>query len=74
MTDLGRALITAGAVILFLGIAVTLFGRFFPQAGNLPGDLKYEGENVKIYAPFMTMIIVSIVLTIILNVINRFFR
>jgi len=48
-------------------------GRFI-DIGQLPGDLFYEGERFRIYAPITTMIVLSIILTIVLNLIIRFFR
>jgi hypothetical protein len=48
--------------------------RFFPWLGNMPGNLSYEGENFKIYFPLGTMILVSILGTILLNVVLRIFR
>ena len=45
-----------------------------PGLGNLPGDLTVERGNFRLYAPFGTMIVVSIVLSVILNIVTRFFR
>lgn len=41
-------------------------------AGRLPGDIRIERENIRIYIPITTMILLSILLTIILNLIRRF--
>ena len=57
-----------------IGGILLLAGRYFPWLGNLPGDIQYESENVKIYIPLATMILVSILATILLNVFFRFFR
>mgnify|MGYP006420918471 CR=1 FL=1 len=57
---LGRGLIYIGAGLLDLG--------------NLPGDLISEGETVRLYAPIGTMIVLSILLTLLLNVVLRLFR
>lgn len=70
---IGRALIYLGGGLVVLGTIVLLLGRVL-DLGSLPGDLAYEGENVRIYAPIGTMIVVSIVLTVLLNLILRFFR
>ncbi len=66
MPDIGRTLIVVGAVILAVGIALTLAGRV-PLIGRLPGDITLQGDRWSVYAPFATMIVLSIVLTIALN-------
>lgn len=57
-----------------IGGILLVAGRYFPWLGNLPGDLRYESGNVKIYIPLATMILVSILATILLNIFFRFFR
>lgn len=69
-TDVGRWLVYAGVGLVIVGGVVLALGRVF-DLGQLPGDVSYEGENIRIYAPLTTMIIVSIVLTILLNLILR---
>ena len=74
MLDLGRLLVIIGLAITFVGIIILIAVRFFPWLGNLPGDFRLEGENYRIYFPFATMVLVSILGTILLNVIIRIFR
>ena len=74
MNDIGKYMIMMGGMLIVVGSIVYLLGDKTSWFGNLFGDMKYEGENVKVYAPFASMIIVSIALTLILNVITRFFR
>lgn len=66
--DIGRTLIVLGAVILAVGIAVTLAGKV-PFVGQLPGDIALRGENWSFYAPIATSIVLSIVLTLALNLV-----
>jgi len=66
---LGRILIVGGIVVAILGVVIVLAPNL-PFLGRLPGDIRYENENVRILIPFGTMILVSIVATIILNVIG----
>jgi hypothetical protein len=66
MQDAGRILLVFGALIALIGGALMLFGRF-----QLPGDLTFRSGGVTIYLPIATSIILSIVLTIALNL---FFR
>jgi uncharacterized membrane-anchored protein len=66
-----RLLMTAGAVIFAAGVVVYLVSKFGLPFGRLPGDISWEGKNFKIFAPITSMIVVSIVLTVILNLISR---
>lgn len=74
MADLGRLLIIIGLSIAFGGLVIWLAARYLPWLGNLPGDIRVEGDNYKIYFPLATMILVSIIGTILLNIIARVFR
>lgn len=74
MQEIGRLLLVTGIALALIGGLLIVTARFFPGLGNLPGDLRYESDNVRIYFPFATMIIVSIVATILLNIIIRIFR
>ena len=41
--------------------------------GKLPGDFRYEGEGTRAYFPITSMVLVSVVLTLILQVLRRIF-
>lgn len=71
--ELGRTLMILGAVLFVAGLALTYAGRL-PWLGNLPGDVAIERNNFRLYAPFGTMIVVSIVVTVLLNLVMRLFR
>jgi hypothetical protein len=70
---LGRGLVYLGLGIVAVGGLVLLLGRGL-DLGNLPGDFVYRGKNVRIYAPIGTMIVLSILLTLLLNLVFRLFR
>lgn len=70
---LGRGLIYLGVGLASVGGVVLLLGRVL-DLGNLPGDLVYQGEDVQVYAPIGTMIVLSLVLTLLLNLVLRFFQ
>lgn len=72
-TDIGRLLMMLGILLFVVGVLLTFAGRI-PGLGNLPGDIRIERGNFRLYAPFGTMIVVSIVLSILLNVLGRLFR
>ena len=71
--EIGRFLIYAGLVLLALGLIIVLFGSKLSWLGNLPGDIRMERGNTRVYFPIVTMIVLSIVLTIIVNLFRRFF-
>lgn len=70
---LGRGLIYIGLGLVGVGALVMLLGRVL-DLGNLPGDLVFEGENVRLYVPIGTMIVLSLLLTLLINVALRLFR
>ncbi len=74
MFDLGKWLMLAGAVCLFFGGLIWLFGKFGIPLGQLPGDVRVSGEKYSFYFPVVTSIVLSIILTIVINVILSFFR
>ena len=73
MSDTGKLLMIAGATIFALGI-LFYFGARLPWFGNLPGDVVVKRDNFTLYTPIGKMIVLSIVLTVVLNLISRFFR
>lgn len=71
--NIGRLLLWAGLGLVAVGGVVFVLGRFV-DLGALPGDFTFRGENVRVYVPITTMIVVSVVLTILLNLILRLFQ
>jgi len=67
---LGRLLIVGGVVLAVVGLVLVLAPQL-PFLGRLPGDIRIEGERGGVYIPLGTMLLVSVVLTILLNVIGR---
>lgn len=68
----GNLLIYGGIALAVIGVMVRL--GWFSWFGKLPGDIRSDGENVSVFFPITSMIIVSIVATVLLNVFDRFFR
>ena len=66
MSDIGRLVLTVGVLMVLLGGALVLFGRL-----HLPGDLVIRRGNLTIYAPLATSLLLSVLLTVLLNL---FFR
>lgn len=74
MTDFARILIFVGLAFVLVGTVLLIAVRLFPWLGNLPGDLRFEGERSQLYIPLTTMILISVLGTILLNIILRIFR
>jgi hypothetical protein len=73
VADFGRLLIITGGGLLILGLILLLAGRI-PGLGQLPGDISVERGNFKLYAPLGTMVVLSIILTIVINIVARMMR
>jgi len=69
MHELGKLLIVGGLVLAALGAILLLIGRL--PAGMLPGDILVQRKNFTFFFPIATSIVVSLVLTLLLNL---FFR
>lgn len=74
MNGLAKLLMAIGALLFAAGALIWGIGALFPSLGRLPGDLTVVRKNVTIFFPFTTMIIVSIALTIILNLLGRWMK
>jgi hypothetical protein len=70
MSDLGRVLIVLGGGVLLLGV-ILLFADRVPWLGRLPGDFAVRRGPVTFYFPLATSIVVSLVLTVLLNLFWR---
>lgn len=73
MNPIAKWLITGGLILIAIGLLWQVVGRFLPL-GRLPGDIIVEKENVKIYFPVVTMIIISVLLSLFFSLVGRFFR
>jgi Protein of unknown function (DUF2905) len=74
VSSLGKLLITAGGLLIVVGVIVLLGGRANIPIGRLPGDISYRGKNTAVFFPITTCIILSILLSFILWLVNRFMR
>jgi hypothetical protein len=73
LSDLGKSIALAGAALLVLGGLIWLTGRV-PLLGHLPGDIRIQRGNVSCFFPLATMILLSVLLTMILNIVLRLLR
>ncbi|MGA9532346.1 MAG: DUF2905 family protein [Anaerolineales bacterium] len=74
MSNLGRWLVLGGLGLVLAGGIVWLLGRSGLPLGRLPGDLHFETSGVSCFIPLATSLLLSVLLTLVLNVIARFFK
>lgn len=74
MTTISRYLVIGGIILIVLGGLFWLGGKIGLPLGRLPGDIRIEGKNGSFYFPLASSILISVVLTILLNVIIRLLR
>jgi hypothetical protein len=70
MNVIGKFLLAFGCLLVIIGILISFWGRV-PVLGKLPGDIFFQRGALRIYLPIMTSIILSIVLTVLVNLILR---
>ncbi len=68
--ELGLVLVGAGALLAVAGLAIYWGG--FSWFGRLPGDIRYESGATRVFVPLTSMILISILLTVLWNVLRRF--
>lgn len=68
--NIGKLLLAIGGVIALVGILFLFLGRF--GLGRLPGDILIKRDNLTIYLPITTMVLVSILFTLIFSIFRRF--
>lgn len=68
---LARWLIAAGAILAAAGLVLLLVARLHLPLGRLPGDVIYRGKHTTIYFPWVTLLLLSILATLLLNLLFR---
>jgi hypothetical protein len=68
----GLLIVAAGLVLIVIGLlawvgALSWFGR-------LPGDIRVERPNARFYAPITSMLLISVVPTVVLAIVRRFWQ
>lgn len=70
MNLMGKFLIFFGIIIILIGLMLLFFEKI-PYIGKLPGDIVIKRENITIYFPITTSIIISILLNLFLRIIIK---
>jgi Protein of unknown function (DUF2905) len=73
-STMGKWIILIGLGLVCLGVVIHFFHDKLKWLGNLPGDIRIENENFKFYFPITTMILLSVLLSLVLRLVGRFFR
>jgi uncharacterized membrane protein len=71
--QLGKILIITGIILVIAGLIIYFAGDKLGWRGRLPGDIRIEKENTRLYFPVTTMILLSVLLSVILWVIRKIF-
>lgn len=70
MDAIGKFLIVFGIIVVLVGVLLT-FSRHIPLLGRLPGDLLWQKGPIKVYFPVATSLLLSVIATVILNLVLR---
>jgi len=68
---IGLLVLIVGAGLVILGLLI--YSGALSWFGRLPGDIRYEGENTRVYVPIVSMLLASVVLSLLLYFVRRFF-
>ena len=70
--------LSSGIVLVFIGLALIAAGLRYMAGlldwfGRLPGDIRIEGENTRVFMPIMSMVIISVVVSVVFQIVRRLF-
>jgi hypothetical protein len=68
---IGPVLVAVGLVVV--GVGLLVWTGALSWFGRLPGDIRIERESVKVYFPFVSMLLLSVVLTLLVWIARKFF-
>lgn len=68
---MARWFIVAGVVLLIIGLILHFVPGLLQWFGKLPGDIHWRSERTQVFVPLTSMIVISVVLTIVINLFNR---
>ena len=69
--SMGLLVVAAGVFVIAVGLLIYAGGLGW--FGRLPGDIRYESGNVRVYIPIVSMLLVSVALTLLFSLLHRFF-
>ena len=69
--SVGLLVVVAGVLIVVVGLLI--YSGALSWFGRLPGDIRYERGSVRVYIPIVSMLLISVALTVLFNLLSRFF-
>lgn len=69
--SIGLIVIVGGLAVVFIGFLI--YQGWLSWFGRLPGDIRYESENVRVYIPIVSMLLASALLSLLFYLVRRFF-
>ncbi len=69
--SIGLFVVLGGLFVVLLGLLI--YTGVLNWFGRLPGDIRYESDNVRVYVPIVSMLLVSLVLSLLFYLLRRFF-
>jgi uncharacterized membrane protein len=69
--SVGLLVVVAGVFIIVAGLLI--YSGALSWFGRLPGDIRYERGSVRVYIPIVSMLLISLALTLLFNLLRRFF-
>lgn len=73
MFQFGKIIVIAGVLLIVIGLVMS-YGKNIPvlnKLGHLPGDVIIKKENFTLYFPWVTCLVLSLIMYIILNLLRR---
>jgi len=70
---MAKWIMLAGVVLIIVGAIAHYAPWLFSWFGRLPGDINIKSENSQVFIPITSMLILSVVLSLIFQIIKRFF-
>lgn len=68
---MGKWIMLTGAALLLVGIVLQFAPGLFAWFGKLPGDIRIESERGTVFIPLTSMILISVVLSVLVNLFRR---
>ena len=68
---MGQLIVTLGVILVIVGLAA--MGGLLSWFGRLPGDIRVERDNMHLYVPIVSMLLISILFSVLSYVFRRFF-
>lgn len=74
LETIARSLIVFGLVLVIAGVTLYVLAKLNLPLGRLPGDVRIEGKGFVVYVPLVSMLLLSLLLTVVLNLLARLFK